>query len=217
MFINRRLIRLIFLTKLLKYFQHLFIECGERRDLYHSRPLFNIFVLCPGLLGFSIQQCTYQTCHSRMRGRFVSAMSLYGKVRGINLRAQVFSPGLYLQILLAKKPKWAAHLYASSKYTSSGNWNWRWLCLCVLAEQEFITQAYSSIEIIHSTIVFQTLTQRGPCRDGEGGAHPRSLHFNDSFKKVNSAIYRRGFRGMHITAKKGHKISNYKYSLTSFS
>lgn len=95
LFINRRLIRLIFLTKLLKYFQHLFIECGERRDLYHSRCLFNIFVLCPGLLGFSIQWCTYQTCHTRMRGRFVSAMSLYGKVRGINLRAQVFSPGLY--------------------------------------------------------------------------------------------------------------------------
>lgn len=105
LFINRRLIRLIFLTKLLKYFQHLFIECGERRDLYHSRPLFNIFVLCPGLLGFSIQRCTYQTCHSRMRGRFVSAMSLYGKVRGINLRAQVFFSWLILANPISQKAK----------------------------------------------------------------------------------------------------------------
>lgn len=94
LFITRRPVRLIFLTKLLKYFQHLFIECGQRRDFYRSRPLFNIFVLCPGLVHLCIQQCTYQTCHSRMRGCFVSAMFLYGKVRGINLRAQVFSYGL---------------------------------------------------------------------------------------------------------------------------
>lgn len=94
LFITRRPVRLIFLTKLLKYFQHLFIECGQRRDFYRSRPLFNIFVLCPGLVHLCIKQCTYQTCHSRMRGCFVSAMFLYGKVRGINIRAQVFSSGL---------------------------------------------------------------------------------------------------------------------------
>lgn len=45
------------------------------------------------------------------------------------------------------------------------------------------------------------LTQRGPCRDGEDGANPGSRHFSATFKKVKSAIYRGGFRDIHITAK----------------
>ena len=56
--------------------------------------------------------------------------------------------------------------------------------------------------MIHFIFLFQTLTQRGPCRDGEGGADPGSLHFSVPVSKANSAICRGGFRADALSAKK---------------